>query len=72
MPIAFVLQATGTGFTAFVPPTTASQQHFFMATDPTTVSISPSGAHISGTATEANTTNMVTLSGDLVCGVVNP
>jgi hypothetical protein len=72
MPVILVFQATGTGFTAFVPPTTTSTQHFFMTTDPTTATISASGAHIAGTATEAGTTNSVTVNGDLVCGVVNP
>jgi hypothetical protein len=71
MRVILVFQATTAGFTAFVPPTTTSRQHFFMTTDATSAAISPTGAHVSGTAMEAGTTNTVTVSGDLVCGVVN-
>ncbi len=69
-PVLLVFQATATGFTTYIVTTT--KQHFFMATDSTAATISPTGAHVSGRATESGTTNTVQVSGDLVCGVVNP
>jgi hypothetical protein len=67
-----VFQATQAGFTLYVPPSLTTKQHFFMIPDPAAATISPTGAHVSGSATEGGTTNMVQVSGDLVCGVVNP
>ena len=67
-----VFQATATGFTAFLPPTASTKQHFFMTSDPSAATISPTGAHVSGSATETGTSSTIQVSGDLVCGVVNP
>jgi hypothetical protein len=67
-----VFQATAAGFTLFVPPGATTKQHFFMTSDPTTATISPTGAHVAGSAPESGTANKVQVSGDLVCGVVNP
>jgi hypothetical protein len=67
-----VFQATTDGFTAYILPTLITNQHFFMTTDPTTVTISVTGAHVSGSATESGTTNTLKVSGDLTCGVINP
>lgn len=71
-PILLVFQATSAGFTAFLAPTTTTKQHFFMTTDRAAATISPTGAHVSGTAAESGTTDSLQISGDLVCGVVNP
>jgi hypothetical protein len=43
-----------------------------MTTDPTTATISPTGAPVSGSAPEGGTTNTIQVRGALVCGVVNP
>ena len=67
-----VFQATTNGFTAYILPTEITNQHFFMTTDPTTVTLSPTGAHVSGSATETGTTNTLQVSGGLICGVINP
>jgi hypothetical protein len=67
-----IFQATTNGFTAFILPTEITNQHFFTNTDPTTVSLSGTGAHVAGSATETGTTNRLQVSGDLVCGVINP
>jgi hypothetical protein len=71
-PVVLVFQATATGFTAFVVPTTTTKQHFFMTTDPTAATISPTGGHVAGSASESGTTDTIRVNGDLVCGVVNP
>jgi hypothetical protein len=71
-PVVLVLQATAAGFSAFVVPTATTKQHFFTTSDPTAATISPTGGHVAGSATESGTTNTIQLSGDLVCGVVNP
>jgi len=71
-PVLTVFQANPTGFSVFVAPTATTPQHFFTNTDPTAVTLSATGGHVSGTATETGTTNTVQVSGDLVCGVVNP
>jgi hypothetical protein len=71
-PVLLVFQANASGFTAFVVPTTTTKQHFFTNTDPSAATISPTGGHVSGTAAETGTTNRLHVSGDLVCGVVNP
>jgi len=71
-PTVIVFQATAAGFTAFVVPTATTKQHFYVTTDPTAATISPTGAHVSGSAAESGTPNMLQVSGDLVCGVVNP
>jgi hypothetical protein len=71
-PVVTVFQANPTGFSVFVAPTATTPQHFFINNDPSAATISPTGAHVSGTAAETGTTNTVQVSGDLVCGVVNP
>jgi hypothetical protein len=71
-PVLLVFQASATGFTAFIAPTATIKNHFFTTTDPTTATISPSGAHVSGSAAESGTTDTLQVSGDLTCGVVNP
>ena len=71
-PVLLVFQANATGFTAFVVPTTTTTQHFFTNTDPTAATLSATGGHVSGTAAETGTTDTLQVSGDLVCGVVNP
>jgi hypothetical protein len=67
-----VFQATATGFTAYVGSTATTKQHFFLTTDPTSATISPTGAHVSGSAAESGSTNPIRVSGDLTCGVTNP
>jgi len=71
-PVVIVFQATATGFTTFLAPTVTTLQHFYTNTDPTSATISPTGAHVSGSATESGTANTLQVSGDLVCGVINP
>jgi hypothetical protein len=71
-PVVLVFQATATGFTAYVVPTTTTKQHFYITTDPTAATISAKGGHVAGSATESGTTNTIQVNGDLVCGVVNP
>jgi hypothetical protein len=67
-----VFQATANGYTAYVVATLTTVQHFFMTSDPTAATISPTGAHVSGSAAETDTANTIQVSGDLVCGVINP
>jgi hypothetical protein len=67
-----IFQATTNGFSAFILPTEITNQHFFTNTDPGTVTLSATGAHVSGSATETGTTNTLQVSGDLTCGVINP
>ncbi len=43
-----------------------------MTADPTMATIAPTGAHVSGSAPEGGTADTIHVSGDLVCGVVNP
>jgi hypothetical protein len=67
-----VFQATASGFTALIQRTEITNQHYFASTDPQAVTLSPTGAHISGSATETGTPNKLQVSGDLICGVINP
>jgi hypothetical protein len=71
-PVLTVFQANPSGFSVFVAPTATTPQHFFISNDPSAATLSPTGGHVSGTAAETGTTNTVQVSGDLVCGVVNP
>ena len=68
----FVFAGSATGFTAYVVGATTVGAHFYTSTDPSVVTISPTGAHVSGTASEAKTPNTLAVSGDLACGIVNP
>lgn len=71
-PALIVFQATANGFTAYIVATVTTLQHFYTTTDPKSATISPTGVHVSGSAAESGTTNTLTVSGDLVCGVINP
>ena len=67
-----IFQASPSGFTAYIPPTTTTKQHFFGPSDPTTAMLTATGAHISGSAAETGVVNTLQVRGDLVCGTIDP
>jgi hypothetical protein len=70
-PVLVILQGSTTVFSLFTPPTLTTKQHSFLTNAPTITTLTPTGAHLSGTAPETGTSNQVQISGDVVCGTVD-